>query len=76
MRTRGCLCGEPELLVSLLEQTADEEVDPRQYLFRMFMTLHTADDRYAEDINFAMWIGSGMWKGPELIFEYVYTVVG
>jgi Protein of unknown function (DUF3237) len=71
MRIRGYISGDAELLASLLDQTAGSEVDPRKYHFRMFMTLRTSDDRYAEDMNFTMWIGSGMWKANELVFEYV-----
>ena len=62
------MVGDPELLASLVDHTAGD-VDPRKYFFRLFMTLRTTDHRYAEEINFAMWIGTGMWKGQKMIFE-------
>lgn len=30
---------------------------------RLFISMETGDDRYAELINGGMWIGSGFWNG-------------
>jgi hypothetical protein len=61
--------GSSTVLGSLLDAKSNTQLDPRQYLFRMFITLKTADERYAEEVNFTMWVGSGMFKGSELVLE-------
>jgi hypothetical protein len=40
-------------------------------MFRLFIDLETGDDRYRERVNYGMWVGSGMRKGAEVVYEYV-----
>ena len=61
--------GSQEILRILLDPLKNMRVDPRKYVFRMFMTLKTSDERYAEDLNFGVWVGSGMWRGDQMVFE-------
>jgi hypothetical protein len=35
----------------------------------MFSTIKSADKRYAEFVNCALWVASGVWKDDELIVE-------
>jgi hypothetical protein len=44
-------------------------VDPRLYKFRLFVELETGDERYRDKVNCGMWVGSGMRKGAEVIYE-------
>lgn len=71
MRTRGSLSGPCDVLDSLLSLRQAKDVDPRRYGFRMFSTIKTSDKRYAEVVNCGLWVASGVWKGEELIIEYV-----
>ena len=48
--------------------------DPERYSFRMVMTLRTEDERYAERVNLGLWLGCGVWKGNELILEWVQPI--
>jgi hypothetical protein len=69
MRTRGCVSGPSEILSELADPSISKDIDPRRYQFRTFITLRTTDERYVEEVNFSIWLGTGMWKGDELIFE-------
>ncbi|KAM3430751.1 hypothetical protein NHJ13734_007614, partial [Beauveria thailandica] len=71
MRTRGSLSGPCNVLDVLLSPRKAKDIDPRQYSFRMFCTVKAADKRYAELVNCGLWVASGVWKGDELIIEYV-----
>lgn len=46
-------------------------MDPSSYKFRLFIEMETGDVRYRDKINCGMWVGSGMRKGSEVIYEYV-----
>ncbi|KAH6605243.1 outer membrane, partial [Trichoderma cornu-damae] len=70
MRTRGSLSGPCDVLDTLLSaRESKENIDPRQYGFRTFATVKTADKRYAEFVNCGLWVASGVWRGEELIIE-------
>lgn len=71
MRTRGSLSGPCAVLDTLLSprKQPNGDIDQRQYGFRMFTTIKTADKRYAEIVNCGLWVASGVWKGEELILE-------
>lgn len=74
MRTRGSLSGPCNVLDVLLSPRKAKDIDPRQYSFRMFCTVKAADKRYAELVNCGLWVASGVWKGDELIIEYVLSL--
>ncbi|KAK5991291.1 hypothetical protein PT974_09571 [Cladobotryum mycophilum] len=70
MRTRGSLSGPCDVLDTLLNaRESKENIDPRQYGFRTFATVKTADKRYAEFVNCGLWVASGVWRGEELIID-------
>lgn len=69
LRTRGSLSGPCDVLDTLLSPTQPKEIDSRRYGFRMFSTIKTADKRYAEYVNCALWIASGVWHNDELIID-------
>lgn len=66
LRTRGYITYLPGSLDNILRGDVD---DTKGYAFRMVMSLRTEDLRYAETVNLGLWIGSGVWKGDELIVE-------
>ena len=69
LRTRGSLSGPSDVLDTLLSPVQPKDIDPRKYGFRMFSTIKTTDERYAEIVNCALWIASGVWHDDELIIE-------
>lgn len=69
MRTRGSLSGPCDILDALLSTRSANTIDPRKYGFRMFLTIKTADKRYAEIVNCGLWVASGVWKAEELIID-------
>ncbi|KAH0491780.1 hypothetical protein TgHK011_003188 [Trichoderma gracile] len=70
MRTRGSLSGPCDVLDTLLSaRETKDNIDPRQYGFRTFATVKTADKRYAEFVNCGLWVASGVWRGEELIID-------
>ena len=46
-----------------------EGSDPRRYMFRLSLRMETADERYAEKVNFGLWVGSGVKNEWEFVFE-------
>ncbi|KAI1506081.1 hypothetical protein F5X99DRAFT_367067 [Biscogniauxia marginata] len=69
IRTRGFRTGPKDVLLALQDPTKADNIDPSTYKFRLFVTMETGDRRYAEKVNHSMWIGSGMRKGSEVIYE-------
>ena len=69
MRTRGSLSGPCDILYSLLSPRSPKQIDPRKYGFRMFLTIKTADKRYAEIVNCGLWVASGVWRDEELLID-------
>ncbi len=69
VKSRGWRTGPPEILAALRDPKRASEIDPRTYKFRVCVTMETGDDRYTDLVNFAMWIGSGMRKASEVIYE-------
>lgn len=57
----------------VLKASADPQLvtppDPQEYSFRLFINLETGDSRYADEINYGMWVGSGMTRDTEVIYE-------
>lgn len=68
-KTTGWRTGPTEVLEALDDPERADEVDPRTYKFRIFVELQTGDERYSEKVNMGMWVGSGMRKGAEVIYE-------
>lgn len=69
VNSRGWRTGPPEVLSQLSVPELADSVDPSQYKFRLFIQLETGDERYAGQINCGMWVGSGMRKGAEVVYE-------
>jgi hypothetical protein len=69
IRTNGWRTGPPEVLAMLADPEQADRVDPNSYKFRLFIEMETGDERYREKVNHGMWIGSGMRKGAEVIYE-------
>ncbi|KAI1401626.1 hypothetical protein F4819DRAFT_317757 [Hypoxylon fuscum] len=67
-KTRGNRAGSSEVMKALQDPETAGQVDPRLYQYRVFITMKTSDERYAK-LNTAMWIGSCMWKGLEVVCD-------
>ncbi|KAI5924464.1 hypothetical protein F4810DRAFT_709428 [Camillea tinctor] len=63
------LTGPRDVLQALQDPARADGVDPSTYKFRLFVTMETGDERYVEKVNRGMWVGSGMRKGAEVIYE-------
>lgn len=75
VKTRGWRTGPPEVLSQLADPKLGDQVDPNSYKFRLFIELETGDERYKDKVNCGMWVGSGMRKASEVIYEYVPKVL-
>ncbi|KAI1863092.1 hypothetical protein JX265_007472 [Neoarthrinium moseri] len=71
-KTRGFRTGPPDVMKALEDPDKAQTVDPRQYRHRTVITMRTSDSRYAGKVNFEMWVGTGLWRGSEVIYEYVH----
>lgn len=69
VKTEGWRTGPKEVLEALADPERADSVDPSAYSFRLFIRLETGDERYADAVNYGMWIGSGMRKDREVIYE-------
>ncbi len=69
IKTHGWRTGPSEVLAKLLDPEEADKVDPNSYKFRLFIDMETGDERYRDKINCGMWVGSGMRKGEEVIYE-------
>lgn len=72
IKTNGWRTGPPEVLAQLADPELADNVDPHSYKMRLFIDMETGDERYRDKINCGMWIGSGMRKGAEVIYEYEF----
>jgi hypothetical protein len=68
-KTHGWRTGPPAVLADLLDPEKADAVGPASYMFRLFIGLETGDERYREKVNCGMWVGSGMHKGAEVVYE-------
>ena len=68
VRTEGWRTGPPDVLERLLDPIEGDKVDPSEYKFRLFIRLETGDKRYYW-INEGMWIGSGIRRGTQVIYD-------
>jgi hypothetical protein len=71
IRTRGYRTGPNEVLEALQDPVRADQVDPSRYSFRLYVSMETGDARYADKVNSGMWIGGGMRKGAQVIYECV-----
>ncbi|TVY20490.1 UPF0311 protein [Lachnellula arida] len=69
IKTHGWRTGPPEVLAQLADPALADKVDPDSYKFRLFIEMETGDERYRDKVNCGMWVGSGMRKGAEVIYE-------
>lgn len=68
-KTHGWRTGPPEVLEALADPQRADSVPPTAYKFRVFVELESGDERYRDKVNCGMWVGSGMRKGAEVIYE-------
>ncbi|KFY06925.1 hypothetical protein V492_07606 [Pseudogymnoascus sp. VKM F-4246] len=68
VRVDATRTGPPEVL-KMLRPGCQEGVDPRRYKFRFSMRMETDDQRYAEKVNFALWVGSGVKNEWEFVYD-------
>ena len=68
-KTHGWRTGPPEALEALADHGRVDSVHPSAYKFRLFIELETGDERYWGKVNCGMWVGSGMRRGAEMIYE-------
>ncbi|RDL40999.1 Uncharacterized protein BP5553_00978 [Venustampulla echinocandica] len=69
IKTRGWRTGPPDVLAQLNDPRVADKVNPNSYKFRLFIDMETGDERYRDQVNCGMWVGSGMRNGTELIYE-------
>ena len=71
VKTHGWRTGPPDVLAQLNVLELADRIDPNSYKFRLFIEMETGDVRYRDKVNCGMWVGSGMRKGSEVIYECV-----
>lgn len=69
IKTQGWRTGPPAVLARLTDPELADSVDPNEYKFRLYVDMETGDERYRDKVNCGMWVGSGMRKGAEVIYE-------
>lgn len=70
-KARAVRTGSEAVMHALDDQDQGRSIDPRQYRHRIVINMRTNDPRYAEKVNFEIWVGTCLWRGSELIYEYV-----
>ncbi|KAJ8130006.1 hypothetical protein O1611_g3624 [Lasiodiplodia mahajangana] len=73
-KTRGFRTGPPELMRALQDPEKADSVDARLIQYRVTLSMKTTDERYAEKVNFGLWVGSCLWRGSEVIYD-VYKII-
>ncbi|KAG7008508.1 hypothetical protein G7Y79_00005g016490 [Physcia stellaris] len=64
----GWRVGPREVLEKLEDPAVSDEVDPKSYSFRLYVHMETGDTRYLH-LNTGMWIGSGVRRGTEVVYD-------
>ncbi|CAD6591545.1 MAG: hypothetical protein ASARMPREDX12_005218 [Alectoria sarmentosa] len=73
VRNEGWRVGPRDTLEKLDDPAQADEVDPKSYSFRLYIHMETGDSRYLH-LNTGMWIGSGIRRGTEVIYD-AYRVI-
>ncbi|MCJ1336703.1 hypothetical protein MMC09_001981 [Bachmanniomyces sp. S44760] len=68
VRTEGWRVGPRDILEKLMDPAQADEVDPKAYSFRLYIHMETGDQRYLH-LNTGMWVGSGVRRGTEVIYD-------
>ncbi|KAK7985750.1 hypothetical protein PG996_005013 [Apiospora saccharicola] len=68
-RTRGFLTAPAQIMDNLRDSEKSRTVDPRMYRYRVFITMRTADARYADRVNTGMWVGTCLWDVAKVVYE-------
>ncbi|RYP07193.1 hypothetical protein DL764_002639 [Monosporascus ibericus] len=69
-KARGTVTGPAEVVRALGDRDAEQaDHHPLRYSCRVLVTMRTADKRYAERLNFGMWVGGCVWKGADIVCE-------
>ncbi|KAI0203252.1 hypothetical protein F4808DRAFT_417935 [Astrocystis sublimbata] len=72
-KMKGFQTGPPELMRALHDAEKADAVDARFIQHRVTLSMQTMDERYAEKVNFGLWVGSGWWRGLDMIYD-VYRI--
>lgn len=64
VKSQGWRVGPREILEKLEDPAVADEVDPKSYCFRLFVSMETGDTRYLH-LNTGMWVGGGVRRGTE-----------
>ena len=68
-RTRGFLTAPVQIMEGLRDSEKSRTIDPRRYRYRVFITMRTADARYAAKVNTSMWVGTCLWDVAKVVYE-------
>ncbi|RYP41437.1 hypothetical protein DL767_001075 [Monosporascus sp. MG133] len=69
-KARGTVTGPAEVMRALGDRDAEHAAHhPPRYSCRVLLTMKTTDERYAERLNFGMWVGVCVWKGTDIVCE-------
>ncbi|RYP22689.1 hypothetical protein DL765_001539 [Monosporascus sp. GIB2] len=67
-KARGTVTGPADILKALGDRDT-EKAEATRYSCRVLITMKTADERYAERLNFGLWVGGCVWKGADIVCE-------
>ncbi|KAK0507218.1 hypothetical protein JMJ35_010256 [Cladonia borealis] len=73
VKNEGWRVGPRDVLEKLDNPAEADEVDPKTYSFRLYIHMETGDPRYLH-LNTGMWVGSGIRRGTEVIYD-AYRVI-
>ncbi|KAF3002153.1 hypothetical protein E8E14_004334 [Neopestalotiopsis sp. 37M] len=68
-KAHGVRTGSEAVMHALEDDEQSRAIDPRQYRHRIVISMRTNDPRYAEKVNFEIWVGTCLWRGSELIYD-------
>ncbi|KAL0937255.1 uncharacterized protein CTRU02_206986 [Colletotrichum truncatum] len=71
MRVRGSWTGPSDTLDTLVPSENKIKAGPRRYSYRMFISMTATEEKLAETVNAALWVGSGIWYQNELVIECI-----
>ena len=65
----GWRVGPRDVLEKLNDPAQADDIDPKAYSFRLYLHMETGDSRYLH-LNTGMWVGSGIRRGTEVIYDF------